>query len=197
MIRHSLWGLALAGLLLGGTGWAKDKDPGKEKLKGQETLPQKELNYGYASLYGAAKGLRHSDKILLIKYESEAVQAVISDLSESMDRIAKRLEELAKADPRVKLDDDGNPEIERRKRDAVTRARLLSFKPVTGRTGANFERTLLLSESGSLNQLQHLAAELDKADPDAQRSAVLQEIHAEIVKQYDAVVDLLERAYFK
>jgi len=197
MIRHSIWGLALAGLLLGAAAWAGEKGPDKEKLKDRETLPQKELNYGYGSLYGAARGLRHSDKILLIKYESEAVQAVIKDLSESMDRIAQRLEKLARADPRVKLDDDGNPEIERRKRDAVTRARLQSFKPVTGRTGADFERTLLLSESGSLNQLQHLAAELDKADPDAQRSAVLQEIHAEIVQQYGAVVDLLERAYFK
>lgn len=197
MIRHSLWGLALAGLLGGGVAWGKDKAPDKDKLKDRETLPQKELNYGYAALYDAAKGLRHSDKILLIKYESEAVQARVGELSEAMGRIARRLEELAKADPRVKLDDDGNPEIERRKRDAVTRDRLISFKPFTGRTGANFERTLLLSESGALNQLQHLAAELDKADPDPQRSAVLQEIHAEIVKQYGAVVDLLERAYFK
>lgn len=197
MIRLSMLGLALAGLLMAGTAGAKDKDPEKEKLKDRETLPQKELNYGYASLYGAAKGLRHSDKIFLIKYESEAVQAVITDLSESMDRIAKRLEELAKADPRVKLDDDGMPELETRKRDAVTKARLLSFKPITGRTGANFERTLLLSESGALNQLQHLTLELDKADPDAQRSAVLKEIHADIERLYGRVVQLLEKQYFR
>ena len=142
---------------------------------------------------------RSSGKIhfLIVRDGTGFVQAVMSKLSESMERTAQRLEELAKADPRVKLDDDGQTEIENRKRDAVTRARLLSFKPITGRTGANFERTLLLSESGALNQLQHLVAELDKADPDPQRSAVLKEIHAEVAGLYDDVVNLLNRQYFK
>lgn len=164
---------------------------------GAEALPQRELNYGYASLYSAARGLRHSDKIFLVKYESESVQAVVNDLSRSMDRVVERLEALAQADPRLRLDDDGLPAIEARKRDAVTRARLLSFRPLTGRAGADFERTLLLSESGALNQLQHLAAELDQADPDPQRSAVLREIHAEIARVYSRVVDLLNRRYFR
>jgi hypothetical protein len=195
MFRHLGWALALAGMLACGAAASEDKGDGKGKQK--DILPQRELNYGYASLYNATKGLRHSDKILLIKFESEAVQAVMSKLSESMDRTTRRLEDLAKADPRVKLDDDGQTEIENRKRDAVTRARLLSFKPVTGRTGANFERTLLLSESGALNQLQHLVAELDKADPDPQRSAVLKEINAEVSGLYDDVVRLLDRQYFK
>jgi hypothetical protein len=196
MFRHLGWALALAGMLAAGPAAGEEGDS-KGKGKKKDILPQRELNYGYASLYNAAKGLRHSDKILLIKFESEAVQAVMSKLSESMGRIAQRLEELAKGDPRVKLDNDGQTEIENRKRDAVTRARLLSFKPITGRTGANFERTLLLSESGALNQLQHLVAELDKADPDPQRSAVLKEIHAEVSGLYDDVVDLLNRQYFK
>ena len=160
-------------------------------------LSQQELNQGYAALYDAAKGLRHSDKIFLVKFESDAVQGVVEDLSRSMDGITNDLEALAAADPRVKLDDDGIPAIERRKRDAVTRDRLLSFKPLTGRTGKNFERTLLLSESGALNQLQFLVSELDEADPDPQRSALLQRTHRTVVRLYGEVVALLDRDYFR
>lgn len=166
-------------------------------LAGDKRLSQQELNYGYASLHDAAKGLRHSDKIFLIKFESDACQAVVTDLSQSMGRLAAALEELDHADPDLRLDADGLPAIETRKRDAVTRARLASFMPLKGRTGVNFERTLLLSESGALNQLQHLIAELDEADPDPRRSAVLQQAHREVTRLYRDVVDLLERQYFR
>jgi hypothetical protein len=178
-------GLVLAALGAGGP------------ARAEKTLPQQQLNYGYASLYASAKGLRHSDKIFWVKYESEACQAAVKALSESMAQVAADLEQLAKDDRRVRLDDEGLPEIELRKRNAVTRDRLLSFKPVAGRTGMNFERTLLLSESGALNQLQHLVAELDEADADPERSAVLKKIHATIVKRYGEIVGLLNREYFK
>jgi hypothetical protein len=166
-------------------------------LAGDKALSQRELNYGYASLYDSARGLRHSDKIFLVKFESEACQAVVKDLSDAMGRIAKNLEALDRDDAALRLDDDGMPELETRKRDAVTRDRLMSFKPVNGRTGMNFERTLLLSESGALNQLQFLISELDAADPDPRRSAVLKEAHAEVVRLYGRVVNLLNREYFK
>lgn len=179
----------LAGLLLAGAGAAA--------ADGHDALPQRQLNYGYAALYNAARGLRHSDKIFLVKLESGPCQAVVEGLSDAMARIADDLEKMAAADPELRLDDEGLPEIERRKRDAVTRDRLLSFKPITGRTGANFERTLLLSESGALNQLQFLVEELDKADPDPRRSAALKNIHASIKEQYGKVVALLERQYFR
>src|SRR5688572_13181677 len=78
--------------------------------KQEETLSQRELNYGYASLHGAVKGMRHSDKIFLVKLESDACEKVVRDLSASMDRITARLEELARADPRLSLEDDGMPE---------------------------------------------------------------------------------------
>jgi hypothetical protein len=165
--------------------------------RADDPLPQRELNYGYAGLYGAARGLRHSAKIFLIKFESEAVESVVQDLSETMAGIVDELERLDAADPELSLDDEGLPEVERRKRDAVTRDRLLSFRPITGRTGASFERTLLLSESGALNQLQFLVEELDQADPDPRRSAVLRKIHGRITRQYAQVVALLDREYFK
>jgi hypothetical protein len=163
----------------------------------EEALSQQELNYGYASLYSACQGLRHSDKIFLIKFETDAVEKAVKDLSRSMDAIGKALEELAKADPKLKLDKDGMPVIETRKRDRVTRGRLLSFKPVAGRTGKDFERTLLLSESAALNQLQALAVELDESDPDARRSAFLKETRKTLLAHYDEIVDLLNREYFR
>lgn len=162
-----------------------------------EGLSEQQLNYGYASLYNSVKGLRHSDKIFLFKHESEAVEAVIKDLSDSMGRITAGLEELAQADARLRLDDDGLPVVEQRKRDAVTRDRLLSFKPIRGRTGKNFERTLLLSESGALNQLQFLVQELDEADPDPRRSAFLRKTHREMKRVNADVVGLLEREHFR
>lgn len=185
MIRPFFWTLALAGTLASGA------------AAGKEPVSLQQLGYGYASLYGATRSLRHSDKIFLVKFESPPVEKVVSDLSETMGRITQRLEKLAAADPRINLEDDGLPVIETRKRDAVTRARLLSFKPLTGRTGTNFERTLLLSESGALNQLKFLVAELDAADSDPQRSAVLKEIHRDLVRLYEDVVGLLDRQYFK
>lgn len=122
---------------------------------------------------------------------------MIKDLSDSMGWITAGLEELAQADARLRLDDDGLPVVEQRKRDAVTRDRLLSFKPIRGRTGKNFERTLLLSESGALNQLQFLVQELDEADPDPRRSAFLKKTHRELKRVYAEVVALLEREHFR
>lgn len=187
--RRGLKGTLLAGILLVGAAPAA--------ARADEPLPQRELNYGYAGLYGAARGLRHSAKIFLVKFESEAVETVVQDVSATMAEIVDELERLDATDPDLRLDDEGLPQIERRKRDAVTRDRLLSFKPLTGRTGADFERTLLLSESGALNQLRFLVEELDKADPDPRRSAALRRIQARLQHQYGRVVALLNRTYFR
>lgn len=44
------------------------------------------LSYGYAQLYEAASGLKHIDKLLYVKYESDKVEAVIDDISQYGER---------------------------------------------------------------------------------------------------------------
>lgn len=180
------WALMLAGTL---TGCAILDKP-------EPTPPGSDypiVNEGYNLLYEVVSAQKFTDELLLIKIESDAVDAVISELTEDAARIEGELKQIAEKDPTIDLDRELLPEMERRKRDSVQLDRL---KDLLGRTGKRFERLLLLTQSGALNQTRHLARVMVEAEAREDRKAFWQEVQRQFDENYQNVVALLESEYF-
>ncbi len=89
------------------------------------------------------------------------------------------------------------PEIEQRKQSAANRERVLSFAPLLGRTGPDFERTLLLTLSGGLNQLRFLTQVMAEQERNGDRAAFLNGAHDRLQQLYQQTLKLLSEQYYK
>jgi hypothetical protein len=191
---------AVALALAGCAGQAK-KEPATARTddvdKMSETERNRVLSHGYAQLYDAANGLRWLDELLLVKFESDATQKVITDLAHYSADLKQQLEELARRYPSLTLDDDGLPLLERNKRQMQARDRAKSLAPLVGAKGADFERTLLLTQSGALNQLRFLAQAIADAEKSSPRRDFALGVQRRLDQIYLEVVKLLDRRFFR
>ncbi|MFA5941895.1 MAG: hypothetical protein WC809_21300 [Sinimarinibacterium sp.] len=166
-----------------------------------EKLPEADrnrvLSQGYAQLYAAANGLRWLDDFLLVKFESNATRKVIDDLATYSAQLKVQLEELARNYPSLSLDDDGLPLLEKNKRKAQQIDRAKTLLPLVGAHGADFERTLLLTESGALNQLRFLAQALADAEKSTTRREFVLGVRQRFDELYVETVNLLDRQFFR
>lgn len=154
------------------------------------------LNEGYSMLYTSVSGLGNVDKALLVKFENDETQRVVTDTTTVMSELAAQLEQLATNYPDLDLKLMPLPAIERKSQAAATAARIKSFAPVVGRTGADFERTLLLTLGGGLNQLRHLARVMVEAERSTQRRKFLSDAEDRMDKSYGQIQQLLNAQYF-
>jgi hypothetical protein len=173
----------------------------KELAQRSDSMPalterQLLLENGYSQMYDAVKGLAWTDEIFLVKFETDRVETFGKNLAEAASQIGDELEMLAAATPWITLENDGLPEIENLKLEAVRKDRLESFLPLVGRSQSNFERTLLLSNSGALNQMQHLAEVLLEIETDPDRLAFLEETQSRFSDLYEDDILLLNEDYF-
>ncbi len=155
------------------------------------------LNGGYSLLYSAVSGLRFSDDLLLVKFESERLNKVIKDVSTTADKMRSDLQRIAKDYPAVQIDRQPLPAIEVETRNAVNKDRLLSIAPVVGQSGPAFERTLLLSSSGALDQTRFLCQVMAESEPDPNLKRFLLDSEKQFARLYDQVVLLLNQVHFK
>jgi hypothetical protein len=154
------------------------------------------LNQGYSMLYTDASRVQFTKLILYVKVESDAVNTLVTAISDHSNVLEKDLERIAREYPAVRIDLDPLPEMEKRKRSDVNEQRALSFAPFVGRTGRSFERTLLLSMSAVLSQESHLCKVMAAEEPDPGLKQFLIESHRDFEGLYGRVVALLDREYF-
>lgn len=88
------------------------------------------------------------------------------------------------------------PEMEKKKRQASQWDRAFSLAPIVGQTGKDFERTLLLTQSGALNQLCFLTEVMQDSEKSDTRKAFLTKVKQGFDGLYDKVVKLLNDEYF-
>jgi hypothetical protein len=184
--RLSLCTLLLAGHLAGCT--VLSGRTSKPTTPGLSTISE-----GYTLLYEVVSIQKHTDKLLLIKLESDEVDAVISEVSEYAAKLEGQLIKLAKQDSSLDLDRKVLPEMEIKKRESVEAERL---KELLEMTGKGFERELLLTVSGPLNQSRHLARVMREAETSAARKAFWKDVQEHLDDQYRKVVRLLETRYY-
>ena len=156
----------------------------------------KVLSGGYAQLYEAASGLKYVDKLLLVKFETEEFGDVIKAISDYAAELSEQLEKLDKDYPSLSIDKTYLPEMEVAKRTAVQNDRIKDLAPIIGRTGKDFERTLLLTQSGALNQQRHLAEVMAEAETSEARRTFLNGVAKRYGELYRMDVRLLNKRYF-
>lgn len=182
--------LAVLGLASGcATSPATHKHP---RLDEQRTM----LSEGYSMLYHDVGNLDLADLILLVKKESDAMHDVITAASELGGDLKKDLERIAKDYPGVRIDLDPLPEMEKRKRAAISKDRVKYFAPVVGHGGREYERTVLVALANGMNHEQHLCEVMAAEEPDPGLKKFLLDTEQRFRKLNDRVTELLEKEYF-
>jgi hypothetical protein len=158
---------------------------------------QRELNYEYAKLYKAVSSLRFMDELLLIKFESKETEQLVKQIADFGSRTKSELDDLARAHPEISFDDDGRTQLSRESSKRQKHDRLKAFAPLTGATGADFERMLLLGQQGILYQLRFRADVMADAEASALRRTWLHKVRKELDGLYVQTLDLLDKRYFR
>jgi len=170
--------------------------PSTNSPSDSEGAKNAELSYGYGQLYKTASGLKHVKTALHVKVESRTINALVGDISNYAEQLTGQLEKLDRDYPALRIDDPGLPEIEMKRRKAVVWDQVFLMAPIEGKTGKAFERALLLSQAGVLNNLRFLAQVIKDDEKSNQRKAFLTETHTRLDDLYQRVVSLLEKEYF-
>jgi len=196
---HSRTALLLT-ILLGNliTGCAHVAEPrDKTATKAPKLSKQRQvLSEGYSLLYQDAQTFDASELVLLVKTESDAMNKVVTSVAAMGDQMTKDLQRIAKANPGVRIDLDPLPEMEKRKRKALSMTRAKEFAPVVGKGGREYERTMLVSFANGLNHERHLCKVMAEAETDASLKKFLFETETKYDALYEAVMTLLNKEFF-
>jgi hypothetical protein len=154
------------------------------------------LSEGYSILYRDASNLELGELLLYVKAESDAMKEIVTAVSEVGGELKKDLERIAKDYPGVRIDLDPLPEMEKRKRAAITKGRVKYFAPIVGRGGREYERTVLIGYANGMNHERHLCMVMADAEPDAGLKKFLRDAEKRYEGLYNRVIALLEKEYF-
>ncbi len=190
-LRRTVFTFLLAGLAAGCANL--------EKASSQPDLSKERrvLSEGYSMLYKDASNLDLSELLLYVKSESEAMDQVVTAVAEVGGQLKKDLERIARDYPGVRIDLDPLPEMETRKRNAISKGRAKYFAPIVGRGGREYERTVLIGFANGMNHERHLCKVMAEAEPDAGLKKFLLDAEKRYDGLYDRVTALLDKEYFK
>jgi hypothetical protein len=155
------------------------------------------LSEGYSLLYQDASSLDLTELILYVKVESDAMDKVVTAVAEAGGQMKKDLERIAKDHPGVRIHLDPLPEMEKRKRAAISKDRARYFAPIVGHGGREYERTVLIGYANGMNHERHLCQVMAEAEPDASLKKFLLDAERRYDGLYDRVIALLDKDYFK
>lgn len=158
---------------------------------------QRELNYEYAKLYQTVSNLRFTDELLLIKFESDETEGLVKQVAAFAARAKKELEDVRKATPSISFDETGRTKLSRESSKRQKKERMKAYAPVTGASGADFERMLLLGQASVLYQLRFRVAVMADAETSVARSKYLRKMHGELEQLYARTSRLLDERYFR
>lgn len=160
--RHCLWAIAL--LMLSGCAAPK------QQSADAQAPANTQLSHGYSLLYSLVSKQSNLDKVLILKSASEPTKQLIKRIAQASAAAKKQIEELAKLDPALVLNDEGLPAIESATRAAIESA--TSKQLLFG--GDSFELRLLLTQVEATRYGAALARQLAAADPDPARVSWLE-----------------------
>jgi hypothetical protein len=192
-LRWTVFTFLLAGLAAGCA-----VKPEADRTKATDSSKERQaLSEGYSMLYKDASSLDLTELILYVKVESDAMDKVVTAVAEAGGQMKKELEQIAKDHPSVKINLDPLPEMEKRKRAAISKDRARYFAPIVGHGGREYERTVLIGYANGMNHERHLCQVMAKAEPDASLKKFLLEAEKRYDGLYDRVTALLDKDYFK
>ncbi|MGH8428416.1 MAG: hypothetical protein ACRES7_10625 [Gammaproteobacteria bacterium] len=154
------------------------------------------LNHGYAMLYEKAQEFTKIHKLLYVKINTKAVGDFMDALDQYGDTMQKQLEKMVKQYPSLSLTDNGLPVIEVKKRAGVSHYYLMQMLPLVGRSGKDFDRTILQTQSEELNQARFYARALLDEERNSNRKQMLQGIQQHLDQLYNQALSLLQKNYY-
>jgi hypothetical protein len=202
-LRRTVFTFLLTGLAAGCANQEKvSRQPGVKAEADRASAPDLSkqrlvLSEGYSMLYQDASDLDLSQLILYVKVESDAMHKVVTAVAEVGGQLKKDLERIAKEYPGVRIDLDPLPEMEKRKRAALSKDRARYFAPIVGHGGREYERTVLIAYANGINHERHLCQVMAEAEPDASLKKFLLDAEKRYDGVYDSATALLDKEYFK
>lgn len=155
------------------------------------------LSEGYSLLYRDASSLDRAELILYAKIESTKVDEIVTATSDWGRELKSGLERIGRDYPGVRIDLDPLPELEKRKRWAIGVDRARDFAPLIGRSGREYERTVLIGLLNGFNHERHLCRVMREVETDAGLNDFLEDAADHFDGLYDRVEGLLEAEYYK
>jgi hypothetical protein len=177
--------VSMLGACAGG-GPTKSDDPKKIR---------RDLAEGYSLLYSDLRGLDRAELVLYVKEESDAVDELVSEVSDFAGKVRQDLERLSKAYPAARIDLDPMPEMEKRKRASMLKDRVKEYAPVTGKVGKRFERSLLGQMRSGLNQQAHLCKVMAEVEPEKGLREFLLDTQKGMERHHERVNRFVEKRY--
>ena len=148
---------------------------------------------GYSLLYGIASQQKELKKLLWVKFESDDVDAVISDLADYTAKLSAELEDMAERYPALSVDTQYLPEVEVKARESIAKETQDVFMSTKGK---DFERRLLLKQLSAIEQERHLAKVMVGLETAEERRAFWVRTEQKFTEFENRVSRLLERQYF-
>jgi hypothetical protein len=167
-------------------------------LTGCQTLPtrapvasgvaQATRNNCYSLLHQLLNDEKNVSLLLIIKWEQDDVETLIKKISANAATGAKLLEEFARHDPSIRLDDFRLPPGEVAAREAIAATKKAELLDQSGKT---FELSLLSTQTQALGYGWHLAKVASENDPQPDRARALAGLSEDVKHLYQEVFALL------
>lgn len=155
------------------------------------------LSEGYSLLYTDASHVDLVNLVLYVKIESDPFEKVIKEIAGYGGELKADLERIARDYPGVRIDLEPLPEMEMRKRFAIGKDKAIQFSPLGGRSGTEYERSVLISMANALNHESHLARVMAEEEPDPGLKKFLLDTEQRYQALHELVMNLLIRDHFK
>jgi len=126
--------------------------------------------------------------LLIIKWEQDDVETLVKKISANAATGAKLLEEFARHDPSIRLDDFGLPSGEVATREAIAATRK---KELLDQSGKKFELSLLLTQTQALSYGWHLAKVAGENEVQPDRARALAGVSQDMENLYNETFTLL------
>ena len=149
---------------------------------------QSTRNNCYSLLHQLLNDQKSVSLLRFIKREQEDVKTLVKKIAANSATGAKLLEEFARHDPTISLDDIRLPPGEATTREAIASTKK---KELLGQTGDEFELTLLLTQTEALSYAWHLAKVTGENEPQPERARALAGVSEDMENLYHEVFVLL------
>jgi hypothetical protein len=154
----------------------------------ESSVTQSTRNNCYSLLHQLLNEQKDVSLLRFIRPERSDVKQLVKKIATTSGTGAKLLEQFAKDDPSINLNDIRLPPGEVATRDAIASAKETEL---LGQSGGTFELTLLLTQTEALSYAWHLAEVTGKNEPQPERARALAGISEDMQNLYNEVFMLL------
>jgi hypothetical protein len=160
----------------------------KAKAPSGGSAAQSTRNNCYSLLHQLLNDQKNVSLLRFIKREQEDVKTLVKKIATNSATGAKLLEEFARHDPSLNLDDIRLPPGEAATREAIASTKK---KELLGQTGNEFELTLLLTQTEALSYAWHLAKVAGQNESQPDRAIALAGVSKDMENLYNEVFTML------